>query len=75
LPRSLEYIYYDEYKIKYIDDAKIEIFNGNFDIKKYQVFRRFQIRCRLFTTKRFNTAKENQNGSYNWLNYLKKLLI
>ena len=47
------------------------MFNSRFDIKKYQVFRRFQIRCRLFSTRRFKAAKIIHKGMYNWL-YLAK---
>ena len=54
-----------------VDNVSINIFNGNFNIEKYNVFRRFQLRCKLFTTMRIKAAKVIHKGCHNWL-YLGK---
>jgi Leucine-rich repeat (LRR) protein len=72
LPRCLDYIIFDKDKIKFIDDLSIHYFNSNDcyyykGIKKYQVFRRFQMRIKWRLQKKLLAAEFIHEKCYNWV--------
>lgn len=64
-------MYYDQDKIKFIDNLSVQHFNNRFSIEKYNVFRRFQLRCKLYTTRRFKAANVIHEHIHNLIYFAK----
>ena len=68
LPYSLRELYLIFGKITHVDNLEISHFkNKNFILKKYQVFRRFQLRLKLLHMKKVRAIKTIQNACHNWI--------